>query len=99
MAAERLKDLSQPIDVPLLDATVGSFYGTGSKEERAQADQILRHLQNNPDMWLQVVHILQQTLRFCHKEFQLWLFLLHLLFQLYLIQTLRFDILLTAQLK
>lgn len=31
--AERLRDLSQPIDVPLLDATVAAFYGTGSKEE------------------------------------------------------------------
>lgn len=33
MAAEKLRDLSQPIDVPLLDATVAAFYGTGSKEE------------------------------------------------------------------
>ncbi|XVF04597.1 hypothetical protein REPUB_Repub05bG0098000 [Reevesia pubescens] len=33
MSAERLKDLSQPIDVSLLDATVAAFYGTGSKEE------------------------------------------------------------------
>lgn len=31
--AEKLRDLSQPIDVPLLDATVAAFYGTGSKEE------------------------------------------------------------------
>lgn len=33
MAAEKLRDLSQPIDVTLLDATVAAFYGTGSKEE------------------------------------------------------------------
>lgn len=33
MAAEKLRDLTQPIDVPLLDATVSAFYGTGSKEE------------------------------------------------------------------
>lgn len=33
MAMEKLRDLSQPIDVPLLDATVAAFYGTGSKEE------------------------------------------------------------------
>lgn len=33
MAAEKLRDLSQPIDVGLLDATVEAFYGTGSKEE------------------------------------------------------------------
>lgn len=32
-AAARLLDLSQPIDVPLLDATVAAFYGAGSKEE------------------------------------------------------------------
>jgi hypothetical protein len=31
--ADKLRDLSQPIDVPLLDATVTAFYGTGSKEE------------------------------------------------------------------
>ena len=35
MAAEKLRDLSQPIDVPLLDATVAAFYGTGSKEQVA----------------------------------------------------------------
>lgn len=33
MAAEKLRDLSQPIDVGVLDATVAAFYGTGSKEE------------------------------------------------------------------
>ncbi|KAK5843236.1 protein EXPORTIN 1A isoform X1 [Gossypium arboreum] len=71
MAAERLRDLSQPIDVSLLDATVAAFYGTGSKQERAHADQILRDLQNNPDMWLQVVHILQQTKSLNTKFFAL----------------------------
>ncbi|XP_039067576.1 protein EXPORTIN 1A-like [Hibiscus syriacus] len=71
MAAERLRNLSQPIDVSLLDATIAAFYGTGSKQERAQADQILRDLQNNPDMWLQVVHILQQTKSLNTKFFAL----------------------------
>ncbi|KAL2921491.1 Protein EXPORTIN 1A [Bienertia sinuspersici] len=71
MAAEKLRDLSQPIDVPLLDATVAAFYGTGSKEERAAADQILRELQNNPDMWLQVVHILQKSQNLNTKFFAL----------------------------
>lgn len=33
MAAERLRDLSKPMDVALLDATVDFFYATGSKEE------------------------------------------------------------------
>ncbi|KAL6320188.1 hypothetical protein AAG906_004697 [Vitis piasezkii] len=71
MAAEKLRDLSQPIDVALLDATVAAFYGTGSKEERTAADQILRELQNNPDMWLQVVHILQSTQNLNTKFFAL----------------------------
>ncbi|XP_021846301.1 protein EXPORTIN 1A isoform X2 [Spinacia oleracea] len=71
MAAEKLRDLSQPIDVPLLDATVAAFYGTGSKEERAAADQILRELQNNQDMWLQVVHILQTSQNLNTKFFAL----------------------------
>ncbi|KAL8160536.1 hypothetical protein V2J09_002073 [Rumex salicifolius] len=71
MAADRLRDLSQPIDVALLDATVAAFYGTGSREERSAADQILRDLQNNPDMWLQVVHILQNTQNLNTKFFAL----------------------------
>nr|GLL19917.1 protein EXPORTIN 1A isoform X1 [Ipomoea trifida] len=71
MAAEKLRDLSQPIDVALLDATVNAFYGTGSKEERAAADHILRDLQNNPDMWLQVVHILSNTQNLNSKFFAL----------------------------
>ncbi|EER98405.2 hypothetical protein BDA96_02G120800 [Sorghum bicolor] len=71
MAAEKLRDLSQPIDVRLLDATVSAFYGTGSREERHAADQILRELQNNPDMWLQVVHILQNSQNLNTKFFAL----------------------------
>ncbi|XP_006443178.2 protein EXPORTIN 1A [Citrus clementina] len=71
MAAEKLRDLSQPMDVALLDATVAAFYGTGSKEERTAADQILRDLQNNPDMWLQVVHILQNSKNLNTKFFAL----------------------------
>lgn len=69
--ADKLRDLSQPIDVPLLDATVAAFYGTGSKEERAAADQILRDLQSNPDTWLQAVHILQNSKNLNTKFFTL----------------------------
>nr|AAM67254.1 unknown [Arabidopsis thaliana] len=36
MAAEKLRDLSQPIDVGVLDATVAAFFVTGSKEEVLQ---------------------------------------------------------------
>lgn len=71
MAAEQLRDLSQPINVGLLDATVEAFYGTGSKDERTAADQILRELQSNPDMWLQVVHILQNAQKLNTKFFAL----------------------------
>ncbi|KAJ6855105.1 hypothetical protein NC651_039930 [Populus alba x Populus x berolinensis] len=71
MAAEKFRDLSQALDVPLLDATVAAFYGTGSKEERAAADRILQDLQSNPDMWLQVVHILQNTKNLNTKFFAL----------------------------
>ncbi|KAJ0014779.1 hypothetical protein Pint_21839 [Pistacia integerrima] len=45
MAAEKLRDLSQPIDVALLDATVAAFYGTGSKEEWRMCG-VLRKLRN-----------------------------------------------------
>lgn len=31
--AEKLLDFSQPFDVPILDATIQAFYGTGAKEE------------------------------------------------------------------
>ncbi|XVF56525.1 hypothetical protein PTKIN_Ptkin06aG0128200 [Pterospermum kingtungense] len=41
------------------------------RSQRAHADQILRDLQNNPDMWLQVVHILQQTKSLNTKFFAL----------------------------
>ncbi|GMH09105.1 hypothetical protein Nepgr_010945 [Nepenthes gracilis] len=37
MAAEKLRDMSQPIDVALLDATVAAFYGAGSKDEVTDA--------------------------------------------------------------
>ncbi|KAL3651217.1 Exportin-1 [Castilleja foliolosa] len=71
MAAEKLLDLSQPMDVALLDATVAAFYGTGSKDERAAADHILRELQSNPDTWLQVVNILSSTQSLDTKFFAL----------------------------
>ena len=39
--------------------------------QRSAADQILRDLQNNPDMWLQVVHILQNSQNLNTKFFAL----------------------------
>ena len=35
-SSQRLLDFSQPIDVPLLDATVNAFYGAGSPAEVVQ---------------------------------------------------------------
>ncbi|KAL4562590.1 hypothetical protein LXL04_026616 [Taraxacum kok-saghyz] len=63
------------IVVALLDATVAAFYGTGSKDElnRTAANHVLRDLQNNPDMWLQVVHILSNTQSLNTKFFSLQL--------------------------
>ena len=37
-AATKLLDFTQPIDVPLLDATVGAFYGAGSQEEVSNSE-------------------------------------------------------------
>jgi hypothetical protein len=39
--------------------------------QRSAADQILRDVQNNPDMWLQVVHILQNSQNLNTKFFAL----------------------------
>jgi len=39
--------------------------------QRVAADRILQDLQNNPDMWLQVVHILQNTKNLNTKFFAL----------------------------
>jgi exportin-1 len=39
--------------------------------QRTAADQILRELQYNPDMWLQVMHILQNTQNLNTKFFAL----------------------------
>lgn len=39
--------------------------------QRTAADQILRDLKNNPDTWLQVMHILQNTQNLNTKFFAL----------------------------
>lgn len=45
--------------------------------QRTAADHILRDLQNNPDMWLQVVHILSNTQNLNTKFFALQVSLCH----------------------
>eukprot|EP00249_Psilotum_nudum_P020210 c27605_g1_i1 orf=294-2387(+) len=69
--ADKLLDASQPFDVPLLDATVAAFYGTGSADERAAAERILRQLQEHPDTWTHVVAILQNSQNLNTKFFAL----------------------------
>eukprot|EP00850_Spirogloea_muscicola_P016739 SM000138S00046 [mRNA] locus=s138:224011:233993:+ [translate_table: standard] len=59
--AERLLDFSQPLDVALLDSTIDAFYGTGSKDERAAAERVLRALQEHPETWTRVVSVLQTS--------------------------------------
>ncbi|KAJ7518088.1 hypothetical protein O6H91_21G054800 [Diphasiastrum complanatum] len=69
--AEKLLDFSQPFDVALLDATIAAFYGTGSKDERAAAERILRQLQEHPETWTRVVTILQNSQNLNSKFFAL----------------------------
>eukprot|EP00850_Spirogloea_muscicola_P001322 SM000005S17119 [mRNA] locus=s5:278232:288307:- [translate_table: standard] len=59
--AEQLLDFSQPLDVALLDSTIDAFYGTGSKDERAAAERVLRALQEHPETWTRVVSVLQTS--------------------------------------
>ncbi|KAK2409770.1 protein EXPORTIN 1A [Trifolium repens] len=72
MAAENLRDLSQPIDVSLLDATVAAFYVTGSKQVISAS--ILSVLQNNADMGLHDMHILKSTQNLNTKFFALQMY-------------------------
>eukprot|EP00897_Mesotaenium_endlicherianum_P006313 jgi/Mesen1/570/ME000107S10809 len=69
--AQKLLEFSQPLDVTLLDATVSAFYGTGSSDERAAAERILRALQEHPDTWTRVVPILQESQNLNSKFFAL----------------------------
>lgn len=51
--------------------SLGIYFGCMLGKQRSAADQILRDLQNNPDMWLQVVHVLQNTKNLNTKFFAL----------------------------
>ncbi|KAK9862358.1 hypothetical protein WJX84_007629 [Apatococcus fuscideae] len=59
--SQRLLDFSQPIDVPLLDATVTAFYGAGSPAERSAAEDVLKRLQTHPEAWMRVDAILEAS--------------------------------------
>lgn len=69
--AERLLDFSQPFDVPLLDATVAAFYGTGAPEERNAAELLLNRLKEHPDMWMRVNNVLESSTNANSKFFAL----------------------------
>ena len=49
--ADALLDFGRPMDVPLLDAVVNAFYGTGAPEERQAAEQVLQKLSDNQEFW------------------------------------------------
>eukprot|EP00899_Mesostigma_viride_P028462 jgi/Mesvir1/8800/Mv02704-RA.1 len=69
--AEKLLDFSLPFDVPLLDATVTSFYGAGSNEQRIAAESVLRQLQEHPDAWTKVDGIIEKSTSVNTKYFAL----------------------------
>lgn len=70
-AAARLLDFSQPVDVPLLEATVTRMYGAGSPEERVAAERILLQFQELPSAWTKVDTILEQAQNQSTKYFAL----------------------------
>eukprot|EP00882_Tetradesmus_deserticola_P001199 GHRQ01001297.1.p1 GENE.GHRQ01001297.1~~GHRQ01001297.1.p1 ORF type:complete len:1084 (+),score=646.45 GHRQ01001297.1:232-3483(+) len=60
VAAHALLDFSKPVDVDLLESTVGLFYGAGTPEQRTAAEQVLKTFQENPDAWTRVDTILEK---------------------------------------
>lgn len=58
-AASKLLDFDQPVDVPLLDATINTFYTSSSHDERTEIGKLLKQLQEHPQMWTRVDAILE----------------------------------------
>lgn len=65
MAAEKLRDLSQPIDVAVLDATVSAFFVTGSKEE------VVQFIPCSSENWMDFSLILRVVVSIGLSEFDL----------------------------
>lgn len=59
--AATLLDLSKPVDVPLLEATVGAFYGSGSNDQRVAAERVLQQFQQHELAWTKVDTILEHS--------------------------------------
>lgn len=57
---EGLLDFSRDFDVALMDRIVTVFY-TGAGQERQMAQQILTQLEDHPDAWTRVPHILERS--------------------------------------
>jgi len=71
VGGEKLLDFSVPLDLPLLDATVNSFYCATTSEERNAAEKILQLFQDHPDSWTRVDGIIEQTQNLNSKFFAL----------------------------
>lgn len=59
---DNILDNSQELDVALFDKVVDAFYSTGGvPAERKQAEQVLERFQSDPEAWLRVAPVLQQS--------------------------------------
>lgn len=59
---ERILDNTQELDVAVFDDVVKAFYGTGADAaKRKQAEQVLETFQADPEAWLRVAPVLQQS--------------------------------------
>lgn len=57
---EALLKLDEPIDIPLLDQVVKTFY-SGSGEQQRQAGEVLTRFQSDPKAWTQTDRILEYS--------------------------------------
>uniref|UniRef100_A0A7S0WF70 Importin N-terminal domain-containing protein n=1 Tax=Chlamydomonas leiostraca TaxID=1034604 RepID=A0A7S0WF70_9CHLO len=70
-AAAKLLDFNQPIDVPLLEATVELMYGAANGDQRVAAERLLLQFQEHPLAWQRVDVILGQAKNESTKYFAL----------------------------
>jgi hypothetical protein len=60
--SETLLDFAQPFDVTVLDAVVNAFYSPGGNPQlRAEAEQIMKQMQEHEHSWTRVDGILEHS--------------------------------------
>ena len=60
--SEKLLDFSQPFEVTVLDAVVNAFYSPGGNPQlRAEAEQIMKQMQEHEHSWTRVDGILEHS--------------------------------------